>query len=108
MREELEKKYIESKTKNWDEETYNKYLYEVKEDFKVFYEGYFQALKLQQAEIDRLKEEISLLKEKQKEVSVAFSKWWGLCNPNMFKETDTIFDAFDLFTQTEQFKQIIK
>jgi len=87
-----------------------------------------EAIKLQQAEIDRLKEElmcsislekaneiyrakdeeISLLKEKQKEVSVAFSKWWGLCNPNMFKETDTIFDAFDLFTQTEQFKQIIK
>jgi hypothetical protein len=52
--------------------------------------------------------EISLLKEKQKEVSVAFSKWWGLCNPNMFKETDTIFDAFDLYLKSESYKQLIK
>jgi hypothetical protein len=51
------------------------------------------------------KNEISLLKEK--EVSVGFAKWWQLATPNMFKETDTIFDAFDLYLQSESYKSII-
>ncbi len=41
-KEELKSEYISKNTKNWDEETKEKYIYEVEEDFRVWYEGYTQ------------------------------------------------------------------
>jgi len=42
--EQLKKEYIASKTKGWDDETKEKYIYEIEEDFKQFYEGYKYAM----------------------------------------------------------------
>jgi hypothetical protein len=41
-KEELKSEYITSHTKNWDEETKEKYMYELEEDFRIWYEGYTQ------------------------------------------------------------------
>jgi len=41
-KEELKSEYISKNTKNWDKETKEKYIYEVEEDFRVWYEGYTQ------------------------------------------------------------------
>jgi hypothetical protein len=42
--EQLKKEYIASKTKGWDDETKERYIYEIEEDFKQFYEGYKYAM----------------------------------------------------------------
>jgi len=42
--EQLRKEYIASKTKGWDDETKERYIWNVEEDFDSFYEGYKYAM----------------------------------------------------------------
>lgn len=53
--EKLKKQYIASKTKGWDEETKEKYIYELEEDFKNFYEGYKKGVLESKEIIDQMK-----------------------------------------------------
>jgi len=41
-KEELKSEYIVKHTKNWDEETKVEYMYELEEDFRIWYNGYTQ------------------------------------------------------------------
>ena len=41
----LKEQYIFRHTKNWDEETKQKYISNVEEDFSIFYGGYLEAIK---------------------------------------------------------------
>ncbi len=42
IKESLKSEYISKHTKNWDDETKEKYMYELEEDFRIWYEGYSQ------------------------------------------------------------------
>lgn len=44
--QQLEEQYIKDKTKGWGEEYVEEYLYEIKEDFKIWYEGYLYGLEV--------------------------------------------------------------
>lgn len=51
-KEELKSEYISKNTKNWDEETKEKYMYELEEDFKIWYEGYTQCQEDMQKDVE--------------------------------------------------------
>jgi len=44
-KDDLKKEYVFRHTKNWDKETTEKYIYNVLEDFSVFYQGYLEGIK---------------------------------------------------------------
>ena len=44
-KETLKEQYIFRHTKNWDEETKQKYISNIEEDFSVWYGGYLEAIK---------------------------------------------------------------
>ena len=43
--EELKVMYVNRHTKNWDEQTKQKYISNVEEDFSIWYSGYLDAVK---------------------------------------------------------------